>query len=146
MPLERQRPPQVLLVEDDDIDAMAVERAFRRAELEVDLVRARSGEEALDVLRGEGPVRVAAPYVVLLDLNMPGIGGRGFLDAVRADERLSSSVVFVLTTSSAHTDIARAYERQVAGYFVKEVDSGSNRSVIEALRAYLAASWLPGDA
>lgn len=145
MPPERTHPLQVLLVEDDDIDAMAIERAFRKASLDVDVLRTTSAEGALEALLDGKPRPVATPFVILLDLNMPGMGGHEFLDRVRSDERLSSSVIFVLTTSSAETDIQRAYRRQVAGYFVKDTHSGKDHKVVEALRAYITASWLPGD-
>lgn len=143
--LENRHPPSVLLVEDDDIDAMAIQRALKRAELELGLVRATSAEEALRVLRGEAPKKLLDPFVVLLDLNMPGMGGHEFLAELRSDERLAKCVVFVLTTSGSQADIERAYSMQVAGYFVKEIDSGRNEQVTDLLRAYFAACRLPGE-
>jgi len=142
---ERTGKLQVLLVEDDDIDATAFERALQRAQFDVDLVWCSSAEQALRVLTGKEEPTLAKPFLVLLDLNMPGMGGHGFLEALRAEEELRSTVVFVLSTSSAERDIEAAYRYQVAGYFVKDIDSGRNRQVVEALRAYSEACWLPGD-
>lgn len=142
---ERSRSPQVLLVEDDDIDAMAVERAFKRGGLDARIVRARDGEDALEILRGDGDVGVEAPFIVLLDLNMPGMTGHELLDALRADDKLSGCVVFALSTSSASVDVEAAFSRQVAGFFVKETSSGRTQQVVEFLKCYLDTSWLPGD-
>jgi CheY-like chemotaxis protein len=75
---------------------------------------------ALAALRGEDPQRrVPRPRLILLDLNMPRMNGHEFLQALRADETLTDDVVFVLTTSDADTDRARAYHQHVAGYMVK---------------------------
>lgn len=110
----------VLLIEDDAIDAEAVERAFRRARIANPIVHVTDGLEGLRVLRGEeGAATLNRPYVILLDLNMPRMNGIEFLDVLRADESLNDSVVFVLTTSDDDRDKVAAYEKQVAGYMLK---------------------------
>lgn len=114
------RPVQVLLVEDDEIDAEAVRRAFRRHRIANPVALARNGREALEMLRGsEDRPPLPRPYLILLDLNMPQMTGLEFLGALRADPDLSDSIVFVLTTSDAERDISDAYERHIAGYMVK---------------------------
>ena len=57
--------------------------------------------------------------MVMLDLNMPRMGGIEFLDEIRADETLRSTLVFVVTTSDYHADVRSAYSRMVCGYFLK---------------------------
>jgi CheY-like chemotaxis protein len=113
-------PPTILLVEDDDVAAESVVRGLQRMGAPFPVVWAEDGAVALAALRGEDPQRrVPRPRLILLDLNMPRMNGHEFLQALRADETLTDDVVFVLTTSDADTDRARAYHQHVAGYMVK---------------------------
>ena len=110
----------VLLVDDNDVDREAVERAFAKQRIANPIVTAIHGEDALDALRGtNGRIAVPRPYLVLLDLNMPRMGGFEFLEAVRADPALRDSLVFVLTTSKSDEDRVAAYGHNVAGYVQK---------------------------
>lgn len=107
----------ILLVEDDDIDAKGVERALRKLRIRNPLIRAKDGREALDLLEAD---KVDKPYIILLDLNLPKISGLDLLSIIRDDPKLRSSVVFVLTTSNADEDRCASYQKNVAGYIVKE--------------------------
>lgn len=110
----------VLLVEDDDIDAEGVSRAFKKERIANPITRARNGLEALEILRGsDAHPQLSRPYLILLDLNMPKMSGLEFLEEVRNDPDLRDSIVFVLTTSDADRDKLMAYEKNVAGYIVK---------------------------
>lgn len=122
----------LLMVEDDDVDAMAMERALRKEDVTCQLLRACDGREALDLLDAG---RVSSPYLVLLDLNLPRMGGHEFLAALRADPRYASSVVFVYSTSDNPTDVARAHERHVAGYVLKR-GADSDTRFVSLLRSY----------
>ena len=106
----------ILLVEDDDVDAMGVDRALKKMRLANPMVRARDGIEGLALLRSG---TVSSPYIILLDLNMPRMGGLEFLEELRKDTQLHKSIVFVLTTSKRDQEIAAAYEKNIAGYIVK---------------------------
>ena len=123
----------ILLVEDDDVDAMGIERAIRRKQLSNPLIRAMDGMEALECLRN-GSVKM--PYIVLLDLNLPRMGGLEFLKAIRQDEDLCSAVVFVLTTSKNDEEICAAYKKNVAGYVVKSSLSQDFSQVLNFLDHY----------
>ncbi len=110
----------VLLVEDDDVASEAVERSLLRHKVDCPLVWAEDGLVALQILRGEHPTKaISAPFIILLDLNMPRMNGFEFLQALRADETLRSSVVFVLTTSDSDSDRTRAYHEHIAGFMIK---------------------------
>ena len=107
----------LLIVDDDDIDAIALERALRKLRLLNTVLRARDGREALELLRtGDVP----APYIILLDLNMPRMNGLEFLQTLRTDPLLTHAVVFVLTTSKSDEDLVAAYRNHVAGYVLKQ--------------------------
>lgn len=115
------RDVHILLIEDDDGDAKAVQRAFNKSKIANPLRRAVDGVEALEVLRGEnGRERLKSPWILLVDLNMPRMNGIELVAELRADPLLQQSVVFILTTSHRDEDLAAAYKLNVAGYIVKE--------------------------
>ncbi len=127
----------ILLVDDDKVDVMAVKRSFRELKIANPIVEAHNGIEALDRLRGEnGHEKVLSPCLVLLDLNMPRMGGVEFLDKLRRDEALRSTLVFVITTSGAEEDRARAYNMNVAGYVLKHRPGQSFLEAISMLEHY----------
>lgn len=130
---------RILLVEDDDVDAEAVERGLRRHQIDNPVCNARDGVEALSLLRAErvGP-GTANPWVVLLDLKLAGMGGFALLDALRADPALKHTIVVVLTSSDAERDRTEAYRRGVVGYFVK-----ANMAAGIGFLAKLLAQWPP---
>lgn len=137
---------QILLVEDDQVDVRAIQRGFRSHGIEADLTVAKDGFEALDHLRGEnGKPRLPRPYLILLDLKMPRMGGIEFLETLRSDPELKTSVVFVLTTSDDDNDILSAYENFVAGYLLKS-DVGENfTNMIEMFRGYISSVHFPPE-
>jgi len=135
----KHQPVTLLLIEDDDVDVMTIEREFAKKSIGNQIIRACDGQEALELLQNN---MVPSPYVILLDLNMPRMNGPEFLTQVRADPTLSNSVVFVLTTSIDEQDIESLFNKQIAGYFVKE--SGTDFSdVINVLDSYWKTSYLP---
>jgi CheY-like chemotaxis protein len=110
----------ILLVDDDKVDAMAVKRSFRELKIGNPVIEAHNGIEALQHLRGEnGYEKVSEPLLILLDLNMPRMGGIEFLEELRRDPVLHSTLVFVMTTSAAEEDRRLAYQKNVAGYVLK---------------------------
>lgn len=112
-----------VIVEDDDVDVMVLKRSFLRLKIANPIVIARDGIEALDILRGEnGKDRLAMPYILLIDLNMPRMNGIEFLETIRQDPILRRTVAFVLTTSKDERDKLKAYDNHIAGYIVKNED------------------------
>ena len=127
----------VLLVDDDKIDAMAVKRSFRELKIANPVVEAGDGIVALERLRGQnGYEKLPSPCLVLLDLNMPRMGGIEFLEELRQDPELRSTLVFVMTTSAAEEDRLRAYDKNVAGYVLKHRLGQSFLQAISILEHY----------
>ncbi len=138
------RTVQVLLVEDNAVDREGVRRAFARHRIANPIVDAIDGVDALDVLRGtNGREKIARPYLILLDINMPRMTGIELLQAIRADPTLRDSVVFVLTTSQADEDRMEAYDANVAGYVVKRDVGAHFVRLVELLQCYWRIVELP---
>lgn len=130
----------VLLVEDDSVDVMTVRRAFKELNMPNQLVPASDGEQALAYLRDQGAAR---PCVILLDLNMPKMGGTEFLRIVKADDALKTIPIIVFTTSNTEQDIARSFELGAAGYMVKSIDYDKFIDTIRTIDLYWTLSKLP---
>jgi CheY-like chemotaxis protein len=132
-----ERVVNILLVEDDDVDTMNVKRAFQKNNLTNPLYIARNGIEALNMLRGVNTEAIdPLPRIILLDLNMPRMGGIEFLQELRKDERLKNISVFVMTTSNEEKDLVDAYSLNVAGYVVKPISMESFVSAVAILKNY----------
>ena len=108
----------ILLVEDDRVDIMTVQRALNKNDISNPLYVARTGLEALAMLRGADVPKVQ-PALILLDLNLPKMSGIEFLKELRADPELRSLSVIVLTSSNEPRDRAAAFEYDVEDYIVK---------------------------
>jgi len=127
----------LLLVDDDEIDVQGLKRAFAKSRIANPITVARDGIEALEFLRWEnGRPKLSKPYLILLDLNMPRMNGLEFLEAIRADEDLKRSVVFMITTSKAEEDKARAYAQNVAGYIVKQDPANTFMQAVALMEHY----------
>ena len=135
----------ILLVEDDELDVMNVQRAFKKNNISNPLFVAGDGIEALEMLRGVG----AGPYVppnrriILLDLNMPRMGGIEFLRELRKDPDLRPLTVIILTTSDEDRDKVEAYKLNVAGYILKPVTLQAFVEIMATLNKYWTVSELP---
>jgi CheY-like chemotaxis protein len=134
----------ILLVEDDEVDVKAVKRALRDLKIINSVTVAADGIEALEVLRGQnGRERMKIPFLILLDLNMPRMGGIEFLDELRRDPELTRSLVFVMTTSGDEEDRFRAYNRHVAGYMLKHSPARTFIEAVSTLEHYWRIIELP---
>ncbi|MFL0799502.1 MAG: response regulator [Agarilytica sp.] len=133
-------PASILLVEDDEIDAKSVMRAFSKMKIANPIIRAKDGVEALELLENN---TVKRPFLILLDLNMPRMGGLEMLEKLRASDRWSDSVVFVLTTSNDDEDKLAAYHQHIAGYITKEKLDGGFDELVKLLDHYWRIVELP---
>ena len=136
----------ILLVDDNEDDVDLTLRALKRGQLTNPVVVARDGQEALDYLFSEGEYAGEAhpsPAVVLLDLNMPRIGGLDVLRRLRADERTRLQPVVVLTTSDEQRDIVDSYRLGANSYVRKPVDIDQFFRAIQELQVYWTVRNLP---
>ena len=129
---------RLLLVEDDDVDAMSVQRACQQSKILCSLERASNGREALERLRSE---QASTPSdvqrLILLDLDMPEMGGLEFLRALRSDPHLQSIPVIVLTASESDQDRLEAGTLKIAAYLRKPL---SRDSLLKALSQFTRCS------
>jgi CheY-like chemotaxis protein len=132
----------ILLVEDNPDDVALTLRALKRSNILNDVVVAKDGVEALDYLFCTGPHagrdQNSHPQVILLDLNMPRIGGLEVLQRLRADERTKALPVVVLTTSSEDEDRIESYRIGANSYIRKPVDFEQFTKAVQQLGLY----WL----
>ena len=137
-------PVKFLIVDDDDVSIMKVKRSIAKANFSNPVLTAQDGVEALEVLRGdEDKDRLSPPYIVTLDINMPRMDGHEFLREIRDDPSLKNVVVFILTTSDNQFDIDSAYDRNVAGYLVKEGAEDSLQEKIAMIERFSSLVVLP---
>lgn len=129
-----------LLVEDNDNDVVLIRRAFLKGKILNPLHIARSGEEAMAYLKGDGPYQNRAEYplpgLVLLDLKMPGVDGFEVLRWIRAQPTLRALRVVVLTTSNHIRDVNLAYQAGANSFLVKPVDFERFVEISQALAGY----------
>jgi CheY-like chemotaxis protein len=138
------KPIQVVLIEDDEVEAGKIGQACRNFNVNCDIVRFHDGTKALEALHGPfGATLLTRPFVILLDLDLPHMGGMAFLDKLRADPVWRRSIVFVLTTSTSEEDTAAAYDRRVAGYLVKETLGADYMALCELLDVYEKSVQFP---
>jgi CheY-like chemotaxis protein len=136
----------ILLVDDDEVDVMNVQRAFKKNNIRNPLYIASNGLEALELLRGQGEPVIPGPRrLVLLDLNMPKMSGLEFLRAIREDPALRSLTVVVLTTSDDERDRIEAYNLNVAGYILKPVTFTAFVEAMATLNKYWTINEFPDD-
>lgn len=127
------RPMNILLVEDNSLDAMMIERALHKTAADATVTRACDGVEALEIVRSNS---ITDPYFIVLDINMPRMNGHEFLQNLRTDTEHSDNIVFMLTTSDSEKDIALAYHGKVTGYFVKPQGRERMNSVMTAFQDF----------
>jgi CheY-like chemotaxis protein len=110
----------ILLVEDDELDVISVERSLRKLDIQFELHTAHNGKEALAMLTQA--VNNISPDVILLDLNMPKMNGIEFLKIIREDDALKNIKVFVMTTSTEIVDRNLTEQLGISGYIIKPLN------------------------
>ena len=132
----------VMLVEDNPRDVRLTQRAFEQADVPHELRIVRDGDEALAYLHREGEYAAAdsapKPDMILLDLNLPRMGGHELIQRVRQDVRFRHVPIVVLTTSGRPDDVRQAYDNGANAYLLKPVEFSRFTEVI----GHLASFWL----
>lgn len=127
----------ILLVEDDEVDAELVTRAFQHQNANYHFTVVQDGIEALSILRGHAPkAALPKPHMILLDINLPRMNGLEFLRELRQDNLLKVEIVFILTTSNREEDKLAAYESNIAGYILKSKTGRDFTNIVQLLNSY----------
>lgn len=121
--MENLKAVHILLVEDDPGDQKLIRNSLLKQKITNELSVAENAEDALDYLSQSvtGDKDRPFPDLILLDLNMPGMGGKEFLKRIKADDRFDTIPVVILTTSDSDQDILETYKLHAAGYIKKPV-------------------------
>lgn len=127
--------PTILLIEDDELDVISVERSLKKLESDYVLHSAYNGIEALKILRDTNKRLI--PDVILLDLNMPRMNGIEFLKVIREDELLKDLKVFIMTTSSEGNDRSEAEQLGISGYIIKPLNYTDNSKRSDSMDAFV---------
>lgn len=128
----------ILLIEDDTIEVMKLERTLSKVETKHKIVKASNGEEALDILNSGEKL----PDIILLDLNMPRMSGIEFLEVVKDDIILQYLPTIILTTSENRADLLRCYQLGIAGYVIKPLKYEDYESKMKLLLQYWSMNQL----
>ena len=133
---------EILLVEDNLIDAKLAIAALKKGEIKHRLTLIRDGEEALEFLQQRGKfARAPRPDLILLDLLLPRINGRELLHQLKQDEKLQSIPVVVLTASDIEDDRIDCEHHHVDSFMTKPVNLDKFLDVVRQLKRY----WLEAD-
>ena len=125
---------EVLLVEDDPQDVEITKEVMELSKVRLNVNVVENGAEALAFLRKESPFENAIrPDLILLDLNMPKMNGKEFLEEMKKDDNLRLIPVVILTTSKAEEDIVKTYKLGASCYVTKPVGLEQFQKVVQAV-------------
>ncbi len=124
----------ILLVEDDELDVISVQRTLRKLDIDYELHTAFNGKDALGMLKDPGNFR---PDVILLDLNMPKMNGIEFLRVLRSDNDLRNLKVFIMTTSAETVDRTTTEQLGISGYIIKPLNYRDNTKRADSMDAFV---------
>lgn len=127
----------ILVVDDDSVIRISIERAARKQGLPRQVSFAKNGQEALEYLERSAAAGEGRSWVVLLDINMPVMDGFAVLDAIAKRPGLARVPVFMLSSSDAPSDIDKAYDRGAAGYILKGTSMAEVADTIDFVETYL---------
>ncbi|MBE7381555.1 MAG: response regulator [Leptolyngbya sp. SIO1E4] len=128
---------EMLLVEDDAADIDLTQEALSTAGLHVNLNVVRNGTDALSYLHQQSPFQdTAAPDLILLDLNLPGMSGKEIIREIRGDKKLCHIPITVLTTSRSKQDIEDSYKLGANCYVSKPDSLDEFNQMIQALEKF----------
>lgn len=129
----------ILLIEDDELDVISVQRSLKKLNFPYELFTAYNGLEALDMLCGSA-VRTPMdplPDIILLDINMPKMNGIEFLKILSKSDKLKHIKVFIMTTSGDEQDRKTTEKLGVAGYLIKPLNFNNNDKRTDSMDAFV---------
>ena len=131
---------EILLVEDNDVDAELTIRALKKNNLSNRIVRMVDGQEVIDYLlfpnKDEGGKNPKDPNLILLDLKLPKVNGLEVLRILKSDPRTNTIPVVILTSSAEDQDISECYRYGVNSYIVKPVEFDEFMESVQKLGFY----------
>ena len=138
----------ILIAEDDEGHATLVRRNLGRTTLSADVIHLRDGQEVLDYLYRRGAWTQRQHHdalLIMLDLNMPRLGGLDVLNALKNDPLFAHIPIFVLTTTDNSFELERCYAQGASACLVKPVDFGSFGTMIHRLADFLMTARMPPE-
>ena len=132
----------IMLVDDDRLDAITLQRAFAELGIPNDLIHMTNGQTAMEYLQCQDNEE---PCIILLDLNMPQMGGTEFLKLIKAEDELRKIPVIVMCTSNYEEDVAETFKLGAAGYILKTVDYKKFLETVNIIDQYWALCNLPTE-
>ncbi len=126
---------KILLVDDDELDVISVQRTLKKSDADYSLYIACNGKEALELLND--PAEPLMPDVVLLDLNMPKMNGLEFLQAIRNTDKFKHLRIFIMTTSAESGERASAEKLGISGYIIKPLNYTNNTKRFDSMDAFM---------
>jgi len=135
--LIKNQPVRVLLVEDSPGDVRLTMEAFRTTNADVNVNVATNGVDAMAFLRKEGDYfNAPRPDLILLDLNLPIMGGREVLASIKEDDNLRTIPTVILTKVEEPADIVSSYQLQANAYLVKPVQWEAFESLVRSINDF----------
>jgi CheY-like chemotaxis protein len=138
----------VLIADDDEGHVTLVKRNLRRGGLEAAVVHLRDGQEVLDYMYRRSPWTDRPEHdavALVLDLNMPRLGGLEVLRQLKQDDAFTRIPVFVLTTTDNPAEIDRCYVGGASACLVKPLEAGAFSQMIQRFAGFLMAAHMPGE-
>ncbi len=140
------KPVSIIMIEDDEGHARLIEKNIRRAGVSNEIIPFANGTDALNYLfgaDGSGAVSAGRQLLILLDLNLPDMGGVDILDKVKANVHTKRSPVVVLTTTDDSREIQRCYDLGANVYITKPVDYDGFANAIRQLGLFFSVIQVP---
>ena len=128
---------EILLVEDNPGDVLLTEESLEEGKIRYNIHVAVDGEEALKFLHREGKYKDSpVPHIVILDLNLPKLGGCEVLAVIKNDSQLRRIPVVVLSTSKASEDISKSYDLHANCYVTKPIDYSQFSTAVRSIQEF----------
>ncbi len=140
------KPVSIIMIEDDEGHARLIEKNIRRAGVSNEIIPFANGTDALSYLfgaDGSGAVSAGRQLLILLDLNLPDMGGVDILEKVKANVHTKRSPVVVLTTTDDSREIQRCYDLGANVYITKPVDYDGFANAIRQLGLFFSVIQVP---